>query len=312
MSSGRDIAEDLHRSMSQFGAEMFQRLLTIIHKRTTPDVADDAQNHTVLYKPEYDVHGIAEEVNLNIFDESNSQEDMLYNHVGYFRRPPSAGNVIANPLTETTIGTGLTFPYSDRKFGGRIDFDGSSYININHNSSVMNVNPKSYAMWLYLPSTQSGDPIQFIFRKHIAYNLHIRAHDTSPNTIRYTSDHSGNAVTMDYVYIPNTWFHIAIKDHTSQELWINKISQATDNKTGGTNTNSQAFSLGANYDGTNKVKSGTRIAWFSWLNYSITQAWIDNHYAGILDTKTASEILTIAGTANEKMFLNCHEGTFLA
>lgn len=304
--SSTDFGEDLSRS--NLPLELIAKLMTQAQQNNIPLEEDIVIDYCTM-SPLQDIHNITTTIGQVDAEPQETAEHLA--STAMFRRVPESP--FPYDLVHTLNGSGLTFPTADRKHGARVDFDGSSYITIGHNSTIMDVTAKGWNLFLHLPATESGDALQYIFRKGTAYSLHVRAHSDAANTLRYTAVHGGSSVTFDYTYTPGTWFHVGIKDDAgSQEIWIDETSEDTDTVAGASDTNTTDFSIGADAGGSNPIKSGSRMAWFSWFNYALTKSLSDGHNNGILDTNTAKEITTIPFWGNVNPQPDATPGIFVA
>ena len=213
-------------------------------------------------------------------------------------RPSS---VKSYPLIHSTVGSPSLVTPSLTKFGGGVEFDGSSYFIIDDHSLLKPTDEMSLSMWLYLPATEGGDGIKDLINKNNQFGLKVRAHATTPNSLQMDWGVGASFTTMLYTYTPNTWFHlVTTAKNGSQKMFIDTVQEDSKTLSGSLKTDTYDLHIGAGHLGTNKAKSGTRMSWFSLLNKDVdgVSGWVTNHHDGILDTAAATEITTIPFTGS--------------
>ncbi len=311
------IAQDLHRNPGLDRAEIF-KLQTEMQDKNI-EVEDDALRRFGIFDTPVRLR--------NNNSTSRIGQDIrkvhTRNRTNYTMRRKIGGTARLYPLVHTTLGAGsFTFPRPDKKYGGRCDTPGTKYITVDNHARLNRTDKISAELWLYLPATAGGDGDRVVFGKGNSsrpYELLVLAHATQPNTLRAQIRTDTPATfSIDYVYTPNTWLHVAISWKGSPDnrlkLFINKVQQgATITTTGALTTNTGKLGIWGSPDGNNLLKANTRMAQMSLLWKEIDTTHINNHYDGLLDTSgaTTDEILTIGYFTDEQPTPDARVGAFL-
>ena len=304
--TAESFAQDFHRSPTLDRAEIL-KLQTEMQDKNL-EIEDDAQKR-------YGVYDELKRKRENVTTSRHGQDILrtqtkaISNHK-MMRKIPTT--VKLYPLTHTTLGTGaFSFPNTDKKFGARIDTPGTKYIVVGDHARLNHTDKLSAEYFGYFPATTGGDGDQIIFGKGNSsrpYEMLILAHATQPNTLRIKIATNAPATyNIDFVYTPNTWYHIAVSWKGSPDnrlkLYIDGVqSGATVTTSGALTTNSSNLGIFGSPDGTALLKANTRLAHLTLLYKEIDSTHISNHKNGLLDTSAANtdEILTIPGYTDER------------
>jgi len=179
---------------TDFGAvrKDINRILELIHDIVAQEPEDAGLEQRIAITPH--LKRRTQSVNWDLvtkFSESRSKV------VGIFRRLIGSTSTSADGLTESEVGSGLTFPANNTKFGGRCDFDGSSYVKINNHSSLK-PSTFSFGGYFYIPATDSGDTLpQNLLENGSRYSLVVDPHVIASNQIRAHVAISGGTGTID-------------------------------------------------------------------------------------------------------------------
>lgn len=206
---------------------------------------------------------------------------------GYVIRLPPV-SVSSYPLTHTTLGT-LSFPATGTKWGGRVSL-GSGNIKITDHSSLSPTTELTLVGWIYSP-TPGADGI--VIQKNNQYELKL----TTGLSLQFRIYSSGAWKTAVTYTIPaNTWTHFACtykSTSSGQKLYINGSSVSTDSSTGSIATSSNDVGIGGDSSGSSRMATNSRLSYIQMLSKEASSTWISNHYNGLVDMRTYTEMTTI-------------------
>jgi hypothetical protein len=295
-----DGIEDVETSIANLPAEKYNLIQAILKKQGSPDIISDLKKYPAIKWRDFDVHDysggpLTTKIMREYLDNLNLQ--------CYHRIPPYT--VTPSPLVDTVTDTGILFssgivgtsPDFGKKFGGGAKFDGSSYIIVNDDSSLNVTDKISIVGWLFIPAGASSCDI---IKKNNQYHLYISA----ANTLSWRV-YSGGAwkTPVSLTFSSDTIFHVAATYKSSasgQKIYKNSVSQATDSETGAIATSTNPLGIGNNGAGGTIIPANTRMAWLSILHDEMSQTKINNHLAGVLNTRDSPEIVTYPFTVSAK------------
>lgn len=260
------------------------KILSLLNPLSFPDVENTSLKERITYVPEVRerttsvITGYPNKILLN----AKARASPL------LRRRAPVAPLSSHPLIYTITGT-ESAPANNTKFGGRGDFNGSSYITITTDALLNPTAEITIALWIYSPAT-SADGI--IVAKNNQYELKF----TSANGISWRT-YSGGAwrTARTTTFTPNTWTHIVAtykSTASGQKLYKDNVLVSSDALTGALGTSTNNLGIGSS-PGTSTVINGTRFAILSMLSSEANTTWIANHFGGYLDMKTYGEITTI-------------------
>ena len=132
--------------------------------------------------------------------------------------------------------------------------------------------------------------------KNTQYNLEISAE----NTLSFNVN-SKTPVTASFV--DDAWFHFAAtyaSSSSGQKIYIDKVLIDSDSETGAITNSSNDLGILGNPVGTSLLGNECVIAHLSILNGEPGSSWIDNHYSGLIDTDSITEITTIPFVTHDR------------
>lgn len=305
-----DGIEDVETSIANLPAEKFNLIQAILKKQGSPNIIDDLRKYPAVKWRDFDVHDYSD----NVFDTIMMREylDNL-NLLCYIRIPPYT--VTPSPLVDTVTDTGILYSSGingltadfGKKFGGGAKFDGSSYIVISDDSSLNVTDKISLLGWLYIPAgATSGD----IVKKNNQYHLYISAANTLAFRV-YSGGAWKTPVTMSFT--SDTLFHFAAtykSTSSGQKIYKNTVSQATDSETGAIATSTNPCGIANDGAGGSILPANCRLAWISAHHYELSQSDINSHFAGVLNTRTWTEIFTYPFVVSAKYESDMQPGNF--
>jgi len=189
---------------------------------------------------------------------------------------------------------------ADVRHGGGMVLDGVGYITIADHSTLKPTDAITTVGWYYLNKTAALQEMYKMQNSNPPYELRIKSDDALRARVR-TDNAGGTSYNKDIVtgsWTDGQWNHIVTTWKGAPDnrlrVYINKIKQGSDVVTAGAlqYVGTDGLGIGAQPDGSNKISNGSRMAWLSLLNFEADQAWIDDHFGGLLDTNDKNEITT--------------------
>ncbi len=288
------------------------KILEAITDFIAPAVETEGVRERIAVTPETRVRS-----DLNTVGTSNFLGAELRDRENFYWRRKVPNSPDTYPLVHTTNGSGLTFPVKDTKFGGRCDFEGTSYITIADDTILEPTDEISVSAWYFLPASDGS--FHWLYAKDNAsatYQGLIL--NTMTNVLRTEVRVGGGTSLIDFTYTPNTWFHYTMTWKGSTEnrfrIYIDKVQQGSDVTTVGTlNQSNDPLGIGARPNGTLISQATTRMAHLSLLHDEVNQTWIDNHFDAFMntdhtDTDGFKEITTIPFVGDETPLPDAYAG----
>ena len=307
--SVREFGENLHRNTRTMSKESLLNLLQSRQNRL-PILEDDADILGFLLDNQRDSHKNI--MHIGIDGQLDAVErDTHYNTRGctvYRPRYCTAYDI----LHDNSAAGGLTFPQTNRKFGGGVQTDGAGIINIQ--SDEFKIQEYTAAFWFKGVEGLSNAPLIILgtYNDQQAINLLIGYDRSNADTLDVHFDYANRENIHAQVGLDsNTWHHIVItaKDD-DQRIYIDgvqvyRLRQATINIT------NDIMTFFGRREQANRVKAGTRMAWFSFCKGYADQTWVTNDYAGKRDFSDASpveEITTLPFMGDLDPYPNAYDG----
>lgn len=189
---------------------------------------------------------------------------------------------------------------ADVRHGGGMVLDGVGYITIADHSTLKPTDAITTVGWYYLNKTAALQEMYKMQNSNPPYELRIKSDDVLRARI-HTDNAGGTNYDKDIAagsWTDGQWNHIVTTWKGAPDnrlrVYINKVKQGSDVVTAGAlqYAGTDGLGIGAQPDGSSIISNGSRMAWLSLLNFEADQAWIDDHFDGLLDTNDKNEITT--------------------
>ena len=309
MSSVRELGENIHRNTRTMSKEALLNLIQA-RQRSLPILEDDFNRMAFNIATQGDVHKNV----MKIGQDGTLQEaerDAQRNVRAYSVYRPEYC-MAYDILHDNNAAGGLSFPQTDRMFGGGVQTDGAGIINIQ--SDEFKIQEYTAAFWFKGVNGIRNAPMIILgtYDDDNAINLLIGYNRTGENIFDVHVDFSNSQQPNVKIDLDvSTWHHIVItaKDG-EQKIYIDgvlviQIAQDTINIT------NDIMTFFGRREQANRVKAGTRMAWFSFCKGYADQTWVTNDYNGLRDFSDASpveEITTLPFMGDLEPYPNAYDG----
>ncbi|MBI5697303.1 MAG: hypothetical protein HZC29_02140 [Thaumarchaeota archaeon] len=290
---GRDLADDLHRAVQNFGLDTIAKILSTVNNRTIPEVKNIALKRWIVYAPL--IKRLDQTIRVGGVDIELNQTKGVFTTNAYFRYIPN--NPHLYQLTHTLTGT-PTFPNDNvKQISGVVSLDGTQYITTTHHTDL-NMGSGSFGFAFWIKKTSTGTygiickrDIQNTTNAGIEYwingtTINIRISDGSNTallSVTFANLNDGNWHSV-IANIPNSG---------NLEIFVDKVSQGTQARgsVGSVNNTRNCYEWARDNNGVLQDKFNGKLKWFVWKAEIWTSQQItDFHDNGILKLNSSNTV----------------------
>ena len=267
------------------------------------------------------IHSVIAEVNSGIIEKN---ETVALKSQDAFRRIIPRYSKTYQILHDNTQAGGLTFPQTNRKFGGGAQSDGT--VGIRLDSDDIQFTEYTVAFWLKMSLAvkfagvrQYKCPIGFLNTQAYGMILQTNAARFNTNILGFDpNSHGDTANTMPYEFIPDVWqHHVLTAKDGEQCVYLDGVKVEFAAGLGQipsidiTSKRAEIFNHFSR--GGAPLFDGDKMAWLSICKGIADQTWVTNDYNGIRDFSDDSpveEITTMPFDIDLMPMPNATEGLF--
>jgi len=321
LSLGRDISEILSHGGRNLDAQLFAQIMTMFNRRTTPQTKDEAVPRHVIFADLIDLHDTSKVLS-GTADIIQVEDWLGYGVGGYRKSIPSL--VTGYELVHDNSGaSGITFPFHGvtegdsgpvttigRRFGGCGKTNGSSVVTIDDTAQLDITDFVTLCGWIYTGANVST--FQYVTGKGNNTTTDPYSVSISSGNLRARVFSGGTLYTAQKAISINTWYHFVMTfSNVSNrvKMYLDKVAAETVTA-GSLGTNGLDFAFFAKEDGFVPMLTGSALSWVSLLNFEANQAWVDDHFDGILVTRDNKEVTTMPFIDNLTPMSDSFSGMF--
>lgn len=290
---GRDLADDLHRAVQNFGLDAIAKLLSTVHNRTIPEVKNTALKRWIVYAPL--IKRCDQTITIGGVDIEKAEVKGVFTTNSYFRYIPN--NPHLYQLTHTLTGT-PTFPTDNvKQISGGVSLDGNQYITTIHHADL-DMGSGSFGIAFWIKKTTTGT-YGILCKRDIQNTtnagIEVWVSGTTIN-VRISDGTNTALLSSTFENLNNDSWHsviINIPDTGNLEIFVDGSNIGTQNRgsVGSVNNSRDCYEWARDNNGVLQDKFNGRLKWFVWKKEIWTSQQItDFHSNGILKLNSSNTV----------------------
>jgi hypothetical protein len=297
-SSGRDIMDNLHNAITEFGLTNLARIMSSVNKKTSPKLDNISLRYWGILSPLVDKH--TSTVTLGVTDIVDTETQGQGNPVSYFRKIPSTVRIFQSLSTLTGS---PTFPLSNLKMAGKGVFNGSMYMQVSPlmGTGDLDMGTGAFGVGVWLKPTDNGT-YEILCKRDASgvSSTGMEMYITGGTMVLKISDGTTvQTLTSSAInYTDGAWhsFHWNVPASGNLEVFFDGVSKGTLARTAGSiTTGRNTYVFGRDNAGVADQKYNGSASWFVWKRSIWSSQNITDYRTNqLLDHSVASndEILT--------------------
>lgn len=290
---GRDLADDLHRAVQNFGLDTISKILSTVHNRTIPEVKNTALKRWIIYAPL--IKRLDQTITIGGVDVEKAETKGNFVTNAYFRYIPN--NPHLYQLSHTLTGTPTFLTENVKHIAGGVSLDGSQYITTTHHADL-DMGSGSFGIAFWVKKTTTGT-YGIVCKRNIVNTTNAGFEvwlDGATINVRISDGTNTTLLSVIFSNLNNGQWHsviINIPNTGNLEIFVDGISQGTQTRgsVGSVNNTRDCYEWARDNNGTVQDKFSGRLKWFVWKKEIwTTQQITDFHSNGILKLNSSNTV----------------------
>lgn len=290
---GRDLSDDLHRAVQNFGMDVIAKLLTTVHNRTIPETKNISLKRWIVYAPL--IKRLDQTITIGGVDISKDETKGVFTTNAYFRFIPN--NPHLYQLTHTLTGTPVFPTETVKQIGGGVQLNGTQHITTTHHADL-NMGSGSFGFALWIKKTTTGI-YGIICKRDIQNTTNAGIEFWIDGTTLYLRISDGTNTSLLSVTVANinngSWHSVIanIPNSGNLEIFVDKVSQGTQARgsVASVNNSRDCYEWARDNNGVIQNKFDGMLKWFVWKAEIWTSQQItDFHDNGILKLNSSNTV----------------------